>query len=225
MSKKRQEQRLDTIAFHSATPAIEASFTAAARDVFGELQVHRLEADAEPQASALGRALLVIAHAETAQNVADAARAARSGDRRAGAAGDADQRRGLRSRPGRARAGRGVSRRGFRARRPRELRARPASRTCSPRRRASRSSSGSGAGGRGRRRRRRRGLRGGRRRRPQPGHDARVARRRGVGAAPEHRGGAAEPAQAGGGAGQDGAHRAAPSRGAQEAAGARRRRA
>ncbi|HEX2464332.1 MAG TPA: hypothetical protein VHR17_06870, partial [Thermoanaerobaculia bacterium] len=69
MSKKRQSQRLDTIAFHSATPTIEATFTAAARDVFGELQVHRLEEGLEAAASVLSRALLVIAHPETAQSV------------------------------------------------------------------------------------------------------------------------------------------------------------
>ena len=79
MSKKRQDQRLDTIAFHSASTEIEATFTAAARDVFGELQVQRLEANARSAGvRSRPRAPRHRASGDGAER-RDAARAARSG--------------------------------------------------------------------------------------------------------------------------------------------------
>jgi chromosome segregation ATPase len=69
MSDNHHDQSLDTIAFHSASPAIEATFTAAARRVFGDVHVQRVEGDTDSWPSSLARALLVIAHPETDRSV------------------------------------------------------------------------------------------------------------------------------------------------------------
>ena len=69
MSQSHSDQRLDMIAFHSTSPSIEESFTAAARDVFGELQIAHLDNGGAPSPEALDRALLVISHPETAESV------------------------------------------------------------------------------------------------------------------------------------------------------------
>ncbi len=98
---------------------IEETFTAAARDVFGELQVAAARQRGQAQASTLDRALLVIAHPETAQSVGTLRELRGSGIAAPGAAADAERRRGLRRGPGGARAGGGFPGRGLRSRGPR----------------------------------------------------------------------------------------------------------
>ena len=70
MKQKKDAQRLQTIAFHSASPSIEGTFAAAARSVFGKLTVRQLDGDLDGVAPrALDRALLVMAHPEMPRNV------------------------------------------------------------------------------------------------------------------------------------------------------------
>ena len=70
MSKKHRPQRLETLAFHSATPAIEQTFVAAAASVFGELTVRHIDGNGKPpSAAALERALLVLGHPEMTTSV------------------------------------------------------------------------------------------------------------------------------------------------------------
>jgi chromosome segregation ATPase len=61
MSDQKNAQRLERIVYHSASPATEEAFTAAARDAFGDLAVSRLDGDVASVApSSFERALLVI---------------------------------------------------------------------------------------------------------------------------------------------------------------------
>jgi chromosome segregation ATPase len=69
MNDNHHDQSLDSIAFHSTSPAIEASFTAAARSVFGDVPVQHVEDDTGAWPMTLARALVVIAHPETTRSV------------------------------------------------------------------------------------------------------------------------------------------------------------
>src|SRR5262245_41448957 len=70
MKHKKDGARLQTIAFHSASPSIEGTFAAAARSVFGKLTVRQLDGDLDGVTPrALDRALLVMAHPEMPRNV------------------------------------------------------------------------------------------------------------------------------------------------------------
>jgi chromosome segregation ATPase len=71
MSEKQQTQRLERIVYYSASEATEEVFTAAAQDLFGAVDVHRLDGESAAAAAVtdFDRALLVMAGEDSAEGI------------------------------------------------------------------------------------------------------------------------------------------------------------